>query len=168
MRTNEGDEAEISDGDRVPVAEIRDSVDSLRKPDLGRLDLAAQGFSRLCGLDAKDLLQEALTRALEGRRTCKRGTPFIPFICGVMESLASQEIEARKSGNRPITILRNGEAILPDAPALTPTPEQSAISAIDDRPTLTAIAAGAEGDEQLQLLIEGIYDGMRGAKLQDS
>jgi hypothetical protein len=29
------------------------------------------------------------------------------------------------------------------------------------------IAAGAEGDEQLQFLIEGIYDQMRGAKLQE-
>jgi DNA-directed RNA polymerase specialized sigma24 family protein len=167
MRTNAGDETEILDGDRVPVAEIRDSVDSLTKPDLARLDLAAQGFSSLCGLDAEDLLQEALTRALEGRRTCKHGTPFVPFICGVMKSLASEEIEARKDGRRPVAVLRNGEPTLPDAPALTPTPEQSAISAIDDRPVLTAIAAGAEGDEQLQILIEGIYDQMRGAKLQE-
>lgn len=167
MGTNEGDEAEIPDGDRIPVTEIRDSLDSLTKADLARLDLAARGFSSLCGLDADDLLHEALSRALEGRRTCKRGTPIIPFICGVMESLASQEIEARKSGNRPVTLLRNGEPVLPDAPALTPTPEQSAISAIDDRPVLAAIAAGAEGDEQLQLLIEGIYDGMRGVNLQE-
>ena len=167
MRTNEGDQAEIPDGDRVPVAEIRDSVDSLTKPDLARLDLAAQGFSSLCSLDPEDLLQEALTRALEGRRTCKRGTPFVPFICGVMKSLASEEIEARKDGRRPVTVLRNAEPILPDAPALTPTPEQSAISAIDDRPVLAAIVAGAEGDEQLQFLIEGIDDQMRGAKLQE-
>ena len=106
---------EIPDDDRVPVAEIRDSVDLLTKPDLARLDLAAQGFSSLCGLDPEDLLQEALTRALEGRRTCKRGTPFVPFICGVMKSLASEEIEARKDGRRPVTVLRNGKQTLPDA-----------------------------------------------------
>ncbi len=92
---------------------------------------------------------------------------FVPFICGVMKSLASEEIEARKGSRRPVTVLRNGEPILPDAPALTPTPEQSAMSAIDDRPVLAAIAAGAEGDEQLQFLIEEIYDQMRGAKLQE-
>jgi len=32
---------------------------------------------------------------------------------------------------------------------------------------LRDITAGAEGDEQLQFLIEGIYDQMRGAKLQE-
>ena len=167
MRTNEADEAGILDGDRFTVAEIRDSVDSLTKPDLARLDLAARGFSSLCGLDADDLVQEALTRALEGRRTCGRGTLFVPFICGVMKSLASDEINIRREGRRPVTVLRDGEPVPPDAPTLTPTPEQSAISAIDDRPILASIAAGAEGDEQLQFLIEGICDQMRGAKLQE-
>ena len=32
---------------------------------------------------------------------------------------------------------------------------------------LAAIDAGAAGDEKLQLLIEGIYDEMRGAELQE-
>ena len=134
-------------------------------PDMGRLVAAAQGFSSLCGLPWDELLQEAFTRALEGRRTCERGTPLVPFICGVMKSFASQENEARKDGFRPTVVMRNGEPILPDAPADDPSPERFAISAIDDRAVLAKIEAAAAGDEQLQLLIEGIYDDMRGEQL---
>jgi DNA-directed RNA polymerase specialized sigma24 family protein len=161
-----GDERGVPSGDRLTVAGIHDSVDAITEADLARLEMAARGFSRTCGIDADDLLQEALTRALEGDRTCGRGTPFIPFLCGVMQSLASEEYEARKEGRRPVTVLRKGEPVLPDAPTLEPSPEQSAGSTIDDRPTLAAIEAGAAGDEQLQLLMEGIYDGMRGAELE--
>jgi DNA-directed RNA polymerase specialized sigma24 family protein len=164
----EGDETEppSEDGDRLSVAEIRGSIDALSDMDTARLMAAAQGFSRLCGIDAEDLLQEALTRALEGRRTCGRETALVPFICGIMKSFASQENEARKEGFRPTVVLRDGEPIVPEVPADDPSPERAAISAIDGRPVLAEIEAAAAGDEKLQLLIEGIYDGMRGAELQ--
>jgi DNA-directed RNA polymerase specialized sigma24 family protein len=165
----EGDEtAPPSDGgDRLSVSEVYDSVDAISEPDLARLIAAARGFSRLCGIDAEDLLQEALTRALEGRRTCERGTSLVPFICGVMKSFVSQENEARKDGFRPTLVLRDGQAIVPEVPADDPSPERAALSAIDDRAVLAEIDAAAVGDEKLQLLIEGIYDGMRGAELAE-
>ena len=163
----EGDERGRDAGDRVSVAEIHDSISALSQADTARLVAAAQAFSRLCGLDAEDLLQEALTRALEGTRTCERGKAFVPFICGVMKSFVSQENEARKAGLRPKVLVEDGEPILSDVPANDPSPEKLAISAVDDRPLLAEIEAAAVGDEQVQLLIEGIYDGMRGEKLQD-
>ena len=163
----EGDEPGRNAGDRVTVAEIHDSIATMSEADTARLVAAAQAFSRLCGLDPEELLQEALTRALEGTRTCERGTSFVSFICGVMKSFVSQENEARKAGFRPKVLLRDGQPVLPDVPANAPSPEQSAISAVDDRPLLAEIEAAAVGDEQVQLLIEGIYDGMRGEKLQE-
>jgi len=48
-----------------------------------------------------------------------------------------------------------------------PSPERAAISAIDQRPLLEEISVAAAGDEQLQLLIEGIYEQMRGTELQE-
>jgi DNA-directed RNA polymerase specialized sigma24 family protein len=155
------------DGDRLTVAEIYDSIEAISDPDMGRLVEAAQGFSRMCGLDWEDLLHEAFTRALEGTRTCRRGTALVPFICGVMESFVSQENEARKAGFRPAVLIRDGEPFIPDVPAHDPSPERAAISAIDHAPTLDAIEAGAAGDEKLQLLIEGIYEGMRGEELEE-
>ncbi len=165
----EGDERgpPPDDSDRLSVAEIHDSINAISDADMARLVSAAQGFSRLCGIDPEDLLQEAFTRALEGRRTCERGTALVPFICGVMKSFVSQENEARKDGFRPTVILRKGEPIVPDAPVDDPSPERATISAIDGRAVLAEIEARAAGDEKLQLLIEGIYDQMRGAELQD-
>jgi DNA-directed RNA polymerase specialized sigma24 family protein len=163
----EGDETVSEDGDRLTVAEVRELVSDLSKADWARLVRAAQGFSRLCGMDANDLLQEAFTRVLEGRRTCERGTALVPFLCGVMKSFVSQENEARKEGFRPVLVLRDGEPIVPDVASDDPSPERIAMSAIDDVPVLKQIEDGAAGDEKLQLLIEGIYDGMRGAALEE-
>ena len=165
---DEAGEAEPQpDGDRLSTAEIHNSVDAISDGDMARLIAAASGFSRLCGIDADDLLQEAFTRALDGRRTCARDVPLVDFICGVMRSLTSQENEARKEGFRPVVLTRDGEPFLPDVAGNAPSPEQVAISAIDHKPLLDEISAAAAGDEQLQLLIEGIGEHMRGAELQD-
>jgi DNA-directed RNA polymerase specialized sigma24 family protein len=163
----EGDETDPPlDNDRLSVAEVRVLVDAVSDVDMARMLAAARAFSRLCGVEPKDLLQEAFTRGLEGSRTCGRGTALVPFICGVMKSFVSQENEARKEGFRPTAVLHNGESIVPDVPADDPSPERAAISAIDERAVLAEIEAAAEGDQKLQLLIEGIYDGMRGAEPQ--
>ncbi len=163
----EGDETGIPAGDRLTVAEIHDSIEALSEADIARLMAAARGFTRLCGIDADDLLQEACRRALEGRRTCNRGTALVPFLCGVMKSFMSQENEARKEGFRPTVVMRDGKPVLPDVAADDPSPERSAMSLIDGKATLAEIEASAIGDEKVQLLIEGIYDGMRGADLQE-
>lgn len=163
----QGDETGERAGDRMTVAEIHNSIATISDADMARLVSAAQAFSRLCGIGGKDLLQEAFTRALEGTRTCERGTAFVPFICGVMKSFVSQENEARKAGFRATVLLRDGEPVLPDVPANDPSPEKLAISAIDDSALLAEIEAATVGDEQVQLLIEGIFDGMRGDKLQE-
>lgn len=162
-----GDQPGVQAGDRVTVAEIHDSIATISEADMARLVAAAKGFSRLCGIEADDLLQEAFTRVLEGRRTCERGIALVPFLCGVMKSLASQENAARKDGFRPTVVMRKGESVLPDVPADDPSPERLAISAVDERRRLADIEAAAVGDEQVQLLIEAIYDEMRGAELQE-
>jgi hypothetical protein len=166
----EGQETEPpDDGDRLTAAEIHDSITALAKsdPGMGRLVEYAQGCSGLCGLPWDELLHEAFKRALEGTRTCKRGTDLIPFLCGVMKSFVSQENEARKEGFRPTVVIRNGEPVVPDGQTDDPSPERLAMSAIDGRAQLAKIEAAAVGDEQLQLLIEGIHDGMRGEQLQE-
>jgi hypothetical protein len=154
-------------GPRFTVDELRSAIARLSAADLGRLKQAAKVFSGISGIMEDDLIQESYTRALEGRRTCGRTVDLVPFLCGVMKSIASQETEARKVGLRPVTVLRNGEAVLPEGKADTVSPEQGAAAAIDDRPLLARVHAATAGDEKLELLLEGIYDQMRGAELQD-
>jgi DNA-directed RNA polymerase specialized sigma24 family protein len=167
MQVKTDDKGPANDGDRFTVVEIHDSIENLSDGDIARLVSAAKVFSRLSGIVADDLLQEAYTRALEGSRTCGRSTNVVAFLCGVMKSLASQEIEARKNGFRPVAVLRSGEPVLPDIAADIVSPEQSAVSAIDDRDALAKIDALVADDEQLQFLLEGIDDQMRGAELQE-
>jgi hypothetical protein len=154
-------------GPRFTVDELRLAIATLSAADLGRLKQAAKVFSGISGIMEDDLIQDSYTRVLEGRRTCGRTVGLVPFLCGVMKSIASQETEARKVGLRPVTVLKNGEAVLPDGKADTVSPEQAAAAAIDDRPLLARVHAAIAGDEKLELLLEGIYDQMRGAELQD-
>ncbi len=154
-------------GDRITVEEIHIAIDGFTDVEFGRLKSAAELHSCICGVPADDLLQEAYTRALDGTRTCGRGTSIIAFICGVMKSLTSQDSEARKRGFRSVTVIKNGEPCLPDVAADIISPEQSAISAIDDVQTLAKVDALVADDEQRQLLIEAIDDGMRGAQLRE-
>jgi DNA-directed RNA polymerase specialized sigma24 family protein len=57
-----------------------------------RIRLQQLARNRLYGLNTQweDLLQEALTRILEGTRKWPRNVPIIAFIAGVMKSLASE------------------------------------------------------------------------------
>jgi DNA-directed RNA polymerase specialized sigma24 family protein len=167
MQVEADQESPADDGERFTVGEIHIAIGSLSDGDIARLVVASKAFSRLCGLPAEDLLQEAYTRALDGSRTCGRETAIVGFLCGVMRSLVSQENEARKSGFRPVAVLRNGEPVLPDIAADIVSPEQAAVSAIDDVETLAKIGSIIADDEQLQFLLEGIYDNMRGAELQN-
>jgi hypothetical protein len=164
---DEGSEKEPPDGgDRFTVAEISNSIDRLTDPDMARLVAASQLFSSFCGIDAEDLLQESFKRSLDGARTCGRGTNIVAFLCGVMQSLASQESEARKAGFRPVLVHRNGVDVVPDVAADTVSPEQAAIAAIDDRADLLRIEKLVSSDEDLQLLIEGLGENMRGTDLE--
>jgi DNA-directed RNA polymerase specialized sigma24 family protein len=157
----------LSDGDRFTVAEIGIAIGELADDEFSHLMRRARMYSRICGISADDLLQEAYARALDGSRTCGRDVNIVDFLRGVMRSLASQESEARKSGFRPAAVIVNGESTLPDVAADIVTPEQAAVSAIDDVQMLAKIDQMIASDEQLQLLVEGIYDGMRGVELQE-
>jgi len=132
-------------GPRYTVDEVRSAIAMLSDADLARLQQAAKVFSGISGIMEDDLIQESYTRALEGRRTCDRSVGIIAFLCGVMKSIASQESEARKAGMRPVTVVRNGEVVLPDGKADAVSPEEAAAAAIDDRPLLDSRGDGAAG-----------------------
>ena len=126
---------------------------------MGRIVLAAKYFG---GSDFEELYQEAITRALEGHRTCRRGVSVVAFICGVMKSLVSQEREAVKAGMRAVAV---GEDALPevDVNAVQDSPLDRLIERERHEESQQLIA----DDEQLQLLVEGICDDLRGQELEE-
>lgn len=94
MTSQEGDvrddQHDDAGKDMLTTAEVRAALDALKPADEVRLLRGAQFFSEINGFDdASGLLQEALIRALEGTRRCPRDLPLMPFLFGVIRSIAN-------------------------------------------------------------------------------
>lgn len=156
----EDEEVEHLTADEVCAA-LRD-LDELSR---SKIDRVARWFAPRCRLPAEDLSQEAFTRLLAGTRKLPRQADAVAIISGVIKSIASQEVDAIRAGLREVRPPPDGS----DGCDLTdpaPSPERMLASARDDGAVLAAISRMIEDDEQLQLLVEGICDGMRGEELE--
>lgn len=73
-------------------AEIIHSFSNLSNADLSRLKSIAQLRARgLVTFDWEDLIQEAVSRALEGFRKWPKNIPFIAFLAQTIRSIANEE-----------------------------------------------------------------------------
>ena len=71
--------------------EILVEISSLSDADLLRLYLAARRYALTLGrvITPDDLIQEAYKRVLDGTRVRPFGLPLVPFLLGIMRSIAS-------------------------------------------------------------------------------
>ncbi len=77
--------------------EIETALSALTAREEGILFEGAQLFCFINGFDSPDdLLQEALTRAIAGKRRCRRGLGVVPFLWGSMSSIANAAAKASK------------------------------------------------------------------------
>jgi hypothetical protein len=82
----------------LSIAEARVRLTRLARVELIRLGGLAGCYAVGLGRDALDeLLGEAITRALEGRRAWPKDLAAVPFLAGVMRSIAD---EWRSKGSR--------------------------------------------------------------------
>ena len=75
--------------DVLPLGDLRQVLESLTTADLLRLKKAARLFGGLMGMDADDLVQQAVLRAWEDGRHCRRDMKVVAFLIGTMRSIAS-------------------------------------------------------------------------------
>jgi DNA-directed RNA polymerase specialized sigma24 family protein len=150
--------------DHLSVAEFEAAFVALSGADRIRLRKLALHFANRCGGDADDLLQEAIARVLEGRRHCPRKISIVQSIRGIVSSLSSEDVETRRKGLGPVPV---PDAVVELARHDGLSPEQETVSHIDDGDLLRKVQACVEGDEECGMLLEGIYDGMRGAELEE-
>lgn len=153
--------------DCYTLDELSSEFASMSKAHVARLTVIAKLFAKRCSIPHHDLLQEAYCRALAGTRTCNRRVSIIGFLGGVMRSLASEDYVAKREGRKERPVEQIPDHALTAWHQEAVSPEQAAISRLTDVPVLAEIDKMIEGDEQLQLLVEGIGDGMRGEELQD-
>lgn len=158
-------EEEAQDADHLSADEVRETIRQLGKGDAAKIRQAARWFERRCGMPADDLMQEAFVRMVGGSRRVPRGPDFVAVVLQVVRSIASGELGAIVKGQREVRPIPNGT----DAPEMvdsSPSPECMVLSAHDNGQILTTIDHLIEGDEQLQLLVEGLCDGMVGEELE--
>src|SRR5262249_652368 len=76
--------------DRRPMAapEIINAIKSLGAEEKTAIVKIARLHARKTQYDHEDLLQEAYSRILDGRRAWARGVPAVPFFGGVIRSIA--------------------------------------------------------------------------------
>lgn len=156
--------SKAEDDDHLSVVEFEAAYAGLSPGDRVRLRRLAHYFACRCGGEADDLLQEALKRILEGRRHCPRAIPVLQSIAGIISSLASEASESYKKGLRPVAV---AETVIDRAEYEGPSPEREVMSQFDDGAMLGRIQACVDGDEECQMLLEGICDGMRGSELEE-
>jgi hypothetical protein len=152
--------------DHLSADEVRAMVMEISPADASDILKAARWFSARCGMPEEDLRQEALTRLLAGDRHIRRNFKFGREVGAVIQSIAWDEIEAIKAGRREVRPPPDGVST-PHLVDPSPSPEARVLSACDDGAVLARICQLIEGDEELQLLVEGICDRMRGEELQE-
>ena len=151
------------DGGHFTTDEVAEEIDAMTDADRAKALSLAGMYAARCKGEALDLYQEAIARALGGERRCRREVTLLLFLNGIMKSLASQAIESWKAGHRPV---QASEEVIMAVEADAPSPERVVASRRDDGALLSRIRTEVEDDFQLQLLLEGIIDGLRGVELE--
>src|SRR5262245_49141805 len=109
----------------------------------------ARLYAKKTPYDHEDLLQEAMCRVLSGARAWPRGLAALPFLWGVVRSIAwewrNETPDAMPDGADPA-----GE-------------ERRAIAGLD----VAKIIALFDDDPAAQIIVRGMMEGARGAELQE-
>jgi DNA-directed RNA polymerase specialized sigma24 family protein len=126
-------------------AEVAAAVRSLTAGDKTALIKVARLYAKKTPYDHDDLLQEALCRVLAGTRAWPRGVQALPFLWGVVRSIAW---EWKKE--------------IPDK-----APDAADVEAEERRANATKVIALFDDDPVAQAIVRGMMEGARGQELQD-
>lgn len=148
--------------------EIDAAIEGLTDNQWARLRLVAEKWCQGRPIEGKDLLQEALMRALDSRQ-CPRGVDIVRFLAEAMRSIADAEVKShdRKPQKRADSIHGDGDEdvgiVLVDG---GPSPEML----IADEERCAGIRKAILGlfreETVLEVLAEGIMDGYEGEDLR--
>jgi DNA-directed RNA polymerase specialized sigma24 family protein len=129
--------------------EIAQAIKSLAVERKTALVKVARAYARSTVYGYEDLIQEAFTRDLDGRREWPRGLHAVQFLRGVMRSIAwDWRVENRNEEGQPEE---------------TGFDESSAIARIDAQKVMACF----EDDPIAQKILLGIMDGARGEDLRE-
>jgi RNA polymerase sigma-70 factor (ECF subfamily) len=147
--------------------EIASAIRSLTAADWARLKKVARYYAAGRPIEAEDLLQEALTRAVD-TRNCPAHVDVAKFLAEAMRSIAHGETE--KAANRlvliPIPNAGEQSAEVLDVPDPTPSAEVRLISQEDAARIRGALLALFDDDPQARDIVEGTMEEMTADELR--
>jgi len=148
--------------------EVKRSISALTAVDWLRLHKVARALCRDAAFQADDLLQEAFQRALDGTRQCARTLDIIPFLAGVMRSIASDWRKARKRRPEMSLVTATGrlQEVVLQVRDHGCVADEVLVGNEEAARLQQAIFALFADDAVAQSLLEGIMDGLAGAQLR--
>ena len=148
--------------------EVKRSISALTAVDWLRLHKVARALCRDAAFQADDLLQEAFQRALDGTRQCARTLDIIPFLAGVMRSIASDWRKARKRRPEMSLVTATGrlQEVVLQVRDNRCVADEVLVSNEEAARLQQVIFALFADDAVAQRLLEGIMDGLAGAQLR--
>jgi RNA polymerase sigma-70 factor (ECF subfamily) len=136
------------------------AVSALTRAEQGRLRQAATAMAFCCGMDADDLLHEAMYRTLAGRRTWPTDVALVPFLIMTMKSIANalrlkdaRFVEPRDGSEDPAEGLADPKASSPEDDVL-------------QREREAEFYALFAGDLEAETIAAGMVEGMEGEELR--
>ena len=150
--------------------ELYDEYLALSPRDKKRLMLIAKKYSAFTkNLEPEDLIQEALMKVFEEKRSCKSDLDVFTFLAGAMRSLANNQMEMR-ARRRDANMLEVQYAKYDLLTELRSDPnllnaEETIIDEEMERKFQNFLLEACNGCEQTQLVLLGGFDGLRGAAL---
>ncbi len=146
--------------------EAAERLKSLTLAEKGRLKGIAIRFARVIGSGTwEDLAQEAYSRALAGSRKWPAGLDVIPFLTGIMRSIASAEWEKKKVTPTLITLVGPvGDLASSSDPLDGDASPEEALIGKQLREKLVGLF---DGDFDAQIICEGMLERMEGEALKE-
>lgn len=148
--------------------EVVAGLSTLGELDVARLDGISRGLARTADMEPKDLLHEAVYRMVT-KRTCPVDVDIVGFAIQTMKSIASTSYRRRRQNldegvtSIPIAANDGGFDVADDAVS----PEERALARIFHGKCLALVDATVADDEELQLLVMGLCDGLLGRQLEE-
>ena len=85
-----------SGAEYLTPAQVQAAIDAFDDATWARLEDIALTYGKTYRMSPKDLLQEALVRALEGERRCPQSVDVVAFIAMTARSIASAEVKKQR------------------------------------------------------------------------
>jgi DNA-directed RNA polymerase specialized sigma24 family protein len=146
--------------------ELKSALDAFSAGDWIKLGKAADALCWGLATEGKDLLQEALARALAGKRRCPRSVPVMVFLINAMRSHQDALLRARGRD-----VLAQAVTVDPDDEAHAPLLSQQQDKATPDEillanQSLATIDEVFRDHEMAQMVLMGQADGLTPHEIQ--